>query len=469
MEKNYDGRNRFCFGLGTIGRDMFYTMVSMYILVYVTEVLNVPDATLGLLTAVLLVLKIFDAVNDPMMGLIVDNTKSRFGKFKPWMLIGAILGGACMVLMFWDSGLAGIAYVALFAVIYLVWDVFYGLNDIAYWSMMPTLSTDQKQRERIGSFARICADVGLFAVVVGIVPATNALSDAMESPKLGWFYFAVIIAVVMVAFQLITLFGVKERKGYFKEEERTTLRDMFRVLFRNDQLMWVAIAMSLFMIGYCTTTGFGIHFFKYAYGDENMYSMFALVLGISQLTSLSVFTWFRKRFTRRKLYSGATILVILGYALFFFAPMNMAYIGAAGVMIFLGEAFIQMITLMSLADSIEYGQWKMGKRNESITFSVQPFINKLGAAIANGVLGLTLIISGINAAKTPQDVTAGGITVMKLSMLIFPLIAIVAGYIVYMKKFTIDEKRYAAILADLKERGDISDDQGKEKNAAIPS
>jgi melibiose permease/lactose/raffinose/galactose permease len=126
-----------------------------------------------------------------------------------------------------------------------------------------------------------------------------------------------------------------------------------------------------------------------------------------------------------------------------------------------------MITLMSLTDSIEYGQWKMGKRNESITFSIQPFINKLGAAIANGVLGLTLIISGINAAQTPKDVTAGGITIMKLFMLIFPLIAIVAGYIVYMKKFTIDEKRYASILSDLKGRGDIADDKGNETNVTI--
>jgi melibiose permease/lactose/raffinose/galactose permease len=469
MEKNYDRQNRFCFGLGTIGRDMFYTMVSMNLLFYVTEVLNVPDATLVILTTVLLALKIFDAVNDPMMGLIVDNTKSRFGKFKPWMLTGAIIGGACMVLMFWDSGLSGVAYVALFAVVYLVWDVFYGLNDIAYWSMMPTLSTDQKQRERIGSFARICADVGMFTVVVGIIPVTNMLSEAAGSAKLGWLNFAVIIAVLMIAFQMITLLFVKERKGYFKEEEHTTLRDMFRVLFKNDQLMWVAISMSLFMIGYCTTTSFGLHFFKYAYGDENMYSMFAIVLGISQLTALGMFTWFRRRFTRRKLYSGATILVVMGYALFFFAPMNMAYIGVAGVMIFVGEAFIQMITLMSLADSIEYGQWKMGKRNESITFSIQPFINKLGAAIANGVLGLTLIISGINAAQTPQDVTPGGITVMKTSMLIFPLIAIVVGYIVYMMKFTIDEKRYTAILADLKERGDIAEDQGNDEHVTIAS
>ncbi len=462
MKQNMERRNQYCFGLGTIGRDMFYTMVSMYIMVYITEVLNVPDSTLAIMTVLLLFLRIFDALNDPIMGLVVDNTHSRFGKFKPWILIGALLGGVSMVLMFLDMGLTGAAYAAVFALCYLMWDVFYGLNDIAYWSMMPSLSTDQKQREKIGSFARICANIGLFTVVVGIIPVTNALTAATGSAKTGWFIFAVIVALCMLGFQMITLFGVKEQKGYFKQEEKTTLRGMVKVLFQNDQLLWVAVAMSLFMIGYTTTTSFGVYYFKYAYGDANMYSLFALVLGVSQLTALSVFTWFRKRFTRRKLYTGATALVVAGYILFFFSPMNMAFIGVAGVLIFVGQAFIQMLMLMFLADSIEYGQWKLGKRNESITFSVQPFINKIGGAIANGVLGLTLILSGINTANSSADVTAQGITTLKFSMMILPLVAILAGYLVYMKKFTIDEKRYAQILGDLKARGDIGAQKGSE-------
>jgi sugar (glycoside-pentoside-hexuronide) transporter len=426
------------------------------VMVYITEVLNVPNSTLAMMTALLLVLRIFDAFNDPIMGLVVDNTRSRFGKFKPWILIGALIGGASMVMMFMDLGLTGVAYVAVFAVFYLIWDVFYGLNDIAYWSMMPSLSTNQRQRERIGSFARICANIGLFSVVVGIIPATNAISAVVGNAKTGWMLFALIVALLMLGFLMFTLFGVKEQKGYFKQEEKTTLRQMFNVLVKNDQLMWVAVALSLFMIGYTTTTSFGVYFFKYAYKDENMYSMFALVLGVSQLAALSVFTFFRKRFTRRTLYTAATAMVVAGYILFFFSPMNMAYIGVAGVLIFVGQAFIQMLMLMFLADSIEYGQWKLGKRNESITFSVQPFINKIGGAIANGVLGVTLIVSGINAAQTPADVTAAGITAMKASMLILPLIVIVAGYVVYMRKFKIDEKRYAQILGDLKARGDIS-------------
>ena len=455
MEKNYDRRNRFCFGLGTVGRDMFYTMVSMYIMVYITEVLTVPDATLAVMTTLLLILRVFDAVNDPVMGLIVDNTKTSFGKFKPGILIGAVIGAIGMLLMFLDMGLTGVAYAVVFAVCYLFWDIFYGLNDIAYWSMMPSLSTDQIEREKIGSFARICANIGLFATVVGIIPITNALGEATHSLKQGWFYFALIITALMLGFQAITLIGVKERKGYYKEEESTSLREMFSALFKNDQLLWVAISMSLFMIGYTTTTSFGVHFFKYAYRDENTYAIFAAVLGVSQLSALGVFTLFRKRFSRRKLYTGAIVLVVAGYILFFFSPMNMLFIGAAGVLIFVGQAFIQMLMLMFLADSIEYGQWKLGKRNESVTFSVQPFINKIGGAIASGVLGLTLILSGINSAETPDDVPAGGITILKTSMLLIPLATIVAGYIVYMAKFKIDEKRYAEILADLQERGDL--------------
>lgn len=450
-----DQKNRWFFGLGTIGRDMFYAMVSMYVMVYITEVRIVSDATLAAMTVLLLFLRIFDAFNDPLMGLVVDNTHSRFGKFKPWILVGGVIGGVCMVLLFTDLGFGPTGYIVSFGVCYLLWDVFYGLNDIAYWSMMPSLSTDQKQREKIGSFARICANIGLFTLVVGIIPATNAISAAVGDARKGWSLFAILIAGLMLGFLLFTLLGVKERKGYFKQEEKTTLREMFGALVKNDQLLWVAVSMSLFMIGYTTTTSFGVYFFKYAYGNENMYSVFAAVLGVSQLSALGVFTLVRKRFTRRRLYTVATGLVVLGYILFFVSPMNMAFIGIAGVLIFVGQAFIQMLMLMFLADSIEYGQWKLGKRNESITFSVQPFINKIGGAIANGVLGLTLIISGINAAESAADVTADGILTMKLAMLILPLLVIVAGYIVYMKKFKIDEAFYEKILGDLKERGDI--------------
>ncbi|HOJ80548.1 MAG TPA: glycoside-pentoside-hexuronide (GPH):cation symporter [Clostridiales bacterium] len=448
--------NRYTFGLGTVGRDMLYSLVSMYLIFYLTDILRLPDSMLWWLTAILLIARIFDAVNDPIMGVIVDNTDSRFGKFKPWIAAGALFTGVFTVMMYTDFGLDGAPYLIMFTVIYLLWDVSFTANDIGYWSMLPSLSMDQKEREKIGAFARICADVGLFAVVVGIVPVTNALGSALGSMKKAYFVFTVIISLLMIGGQCITLFGVKEFKGVFKKEEQTTLGGMVRAIFKNDQLLFTVIAMALFMIGYSTTTSFGLYYFKYAYGDENMYPVFALVLGVSQIIALAVFPLFRKKFERKALYAGATALVVAGYMIFFFSPMDMRFIGAAGVLVFLGEAFIQILMLMFLSDTIEYGQWKLGRRNDSVTLSLQPFINKIGNAIASGIVGATVIISGISQAASAADVTEEGLVILKAAMFILPLICILAGYVVYRLKYKIDSKMYSQILADLQARGDIN-------------
>lgn len=448
---NIAKRNRINFGLGTVGRDMLYAMISMYLIFYLTDILDLSDSTMWWITGLLTVLRIFDAVNDPFMGFLVDNTHSKFGKFKPWIVIGGIVGGILLVLLFADFGLKGVGYVVYIGIVYLLWDLTYGANDIAYWSMLPALTFDQSEREKIGSFARICANIGMYLIVVGLVPITNALGGDTKA----WFMLACIVALITWGFLSFTVFGVKENRNLNKKEERTSLKDMAKVIFKNDQLLITAISMALFMVGYCTTTYFGVHYFKYVYKDVEMYSVFAGILGVSQLIALSAFPAFTKKFSRKKLYSISTISVVVGYIIFFFSPMNMIFIGISGVLIFLGQSFIEILMLMFLTDTIEYGQWKFGKRNESITFSIQPFINKIGGALANGIIGATLIISGINSAATPNDVTDRGLLTVKISMFIIPLLFIVSGYIIYLTKFKIDKKMFNNIVSDLKKRGDI--------------
>ena len=451
---NNTKRNRYFFGLGTVGRDMLYNLVSMYFMYYLTDVLNLPDSTMWYMTAALTILRIFDAVNDPVMGVLVDNTRSRFGKFKPWIAIGGVIGGIFTVLLFTDLGLRGAGYVISFIIIYLAWDLTYGANDIAYWSMLPSLSINQGEREKTGSFARICADVGMYIGVIGIPLVAGAMGDDTNA----WFIVAVGIVILSLLFLCFTIFGVREDRSIGTKTDATSLKEMFGVLFKNDQLLFTAISMALFMIGYVITTSFGIYFFKYAFKNEDMYMVFAGILGVSQLLALSVFPAFTKRYSRKQLYAFSTILVVIGYILFFLSPMNMIFLGVAGVLLFIGEAFIQVLMLMFLADTVEYGQWKLGRRNESITFSVQPFINKIGGAIASGIVGVTLIISGINAAQTPNDVTDTGLLIMKFAMLILPLISIAAGYFVYKTKFKIDKEYFEKIVSELKERGDFGEE-----------
>lgn len=450
-------RNRIFFGLGTFGRDMSYTLVSMYLIFFLTDVLNLPDETMWGATIILTALRVFDALNDPFMGLVVDNTRSRFGKFKPGMLIGAVTGAALTLLMFSDLGLTGAGYLALFGLCYLLWDILYGINDIAYWSMLPALSVDQGEREKAGAFAKVCASLGMYLVVVGCVPLTAALAGPLGGAKQAWFALALITALLMVLFQLFTIIGVRENRAQFREEEKTGLRDMWRVLAGNDQLMYTALSMGLFMIGYTTTTTFGIYFFKYAYGDEGMYPLFAMILGVAQLGALLVFPLVARRTNRRRLYLIATVLVLLGYLVFFFSPMHMLFIGLAGLLLFIGQSFINVLMMMFLTDTIEYGQWKLGRRNEAISFSVQPLINKIGGAAANGIVGVTLILSGINRAQSAAEVSPDGLQMMKAAMLLLPMLCILLGYVVYRRKFKIDEAFHKRIVEDLKARGDLRD------------
>jgi melibiose permease/lactose/raffinose/galactose permease len=457
MSEQIIKKNRFTFGLGTIGRDMVYSMVSMYLIFYLSDILQLNDTTILYTTNIMLAARIFDALNDPIMGTIVDNTKSRFGKFKPWIVFGSLLSGLITILLFTDIGLKGSKFIAMFAVLYVAWGIAFTTNDISFWSMLPSLSTSQKEREKIGAFARICANIGLFFVVSGIVPITNALGGILGSMRSAYMVFAIGIVVILLTFQAITVFGVKEVDTPVvtkEQKESTSLTGMFKAIFKNDQLCVTAVSMSLFMIGYMTTTSFGLYFFKYAYKDEGMYSIFALILGVAQLTALSVFPLFSKKFTRKQLYTGSIILVICGYIVFFFSPMNMIPIGIGGLCIFFGQAFIQLLMLMFLADTVEYGQWKLGKRNEGVTFSIQPFINKLGGAIASGIVGYIIVLSGINSASSPDAVTTEGLLLMKLAMLILPLISILAGFIVYLTKFKIDSAFFDRILSDLEKRSE---------------
>lgn len=379
---------------------------------------------------------------------VIDNIRSPWGKFKPAILVGGILSAITSVLLFANIG-TGWSFVVIFGIAYLLWDVTYGINDIGYWTLLPVMSSDQKQRERNGTFARICANIGMYIVMVAWQPVTSALGD---TPQV-WFWCAVVIAAIYLLGLLFPLLGVKEKRVAPEEQESTSFRQMCRALAGNDQLMWTTLAMGLFMVGYCTTVNFAVTYMKYIFGNEGMYVVLVAVVGVSQLGTLAVYPKIAAKMNRRQLYTLGTVLVVIGYVVFFFAEVSIALIALGAVLVFVGQAFIQTLMLMFLADTVEYGQWKLGKRNESITFSIQPFINKIGGAIATGVVSITLLLSGVKTeGGTAEVIDAAGKLTIKSAMFVLPLVFILLGYMIYLKKYKIDEEFYGQILKDLEKR-----------------
>ena len=449
MNEKVSKRNRWMFGIGTIGRDMLYTLISMFLMFYLTDVLDLSDRIMAYITMMMVFVRIFDAFNDPFMGMLVDNTKSKWGKFKPWILIGALLTSIFTILFFYDFKIEGMGFVVIFTVNYLLWEISYTANDIAYWSMLPSLSKDQKEREKIGAVARICANLGMFTLVVGITGFTQFLADKTGSMQQAYFYLSIILVILMLFFQMFTVFGVKEDLENQIVEEQTTVKELFQIIIKNDQLLCISISMSIFMTGYITTTSFGQYYFKYIYGDINMYAVFAAILAVSQITALAVFPLVSKYFKRNTIFTASIGIMVIGYIIFFFAPTTtMLGIGIAGILLFVGQGAIQLLMLMFISDSVEYGEWKFHKRNDSVTLSLQPFINKLGNALASGIVGATVIVAGINESTDVSQVTQQGLDLLKSSMLIVPLILIIISYLIYRKFYRIDEVFYKQIITE---------------------
>ncbi|EFW38823.1 glycoside-pentoside-hexuronide (GPH):cation symporter [Treponema phagedenis] len=436
------------YAFGTFGRDMVFALVSMYLLYYLTDVVNITKETLAWVSLIMVSCRIFDALNDPIMGVIVDNTETGYGKFKPWILGGMIFSALFTVLLFTDFGLQGKKFLLSFAVLYLCWGLSYTAHDISYWSMLPALTQDQKKRGKIGSFAKICATLGLFSVVISIIPITNYLAERFSSKTQAFHIYAFAVVLCMLLCLTPTLLFTVEDKTIQKTKPSTPLNELFSVIVKNDQLLWITISMVLFTIGYTTTSSFGIYYCKYLYGNENAYSLFALVLGISQIASLAAFPILSKKHKRSGIYQLAIVLVICGYFLMYFSEFLLILIAIAGCFIFFGSGLIQILMLMFIADTVEYGQLKLGRRNNSITLSLQPLIYKTGGAVASGIVGATLIFCGIQEQGF-EIMSPAQITLFKIAMLVFPLSCIIFGYFIYTKKYIIDEKKYAEILANL--------------------
>lgn len=443
-------RNRL-FGWGTLGRDMVYTMQSMFLMYFLTDILKLSVGGIAVVTVVMMVLRIFDAVNDPFVGLMIDNTRSKYGKFKPWIVIGGFFSMIASILLFADYKVNEPTYLVIFTLVYLLWGVTYTAHDIGYWAMLPALSQDQHEREKIGSIAKIVANIGLFSVVVGIVPVTEWLSTQVGSIQQAYFVLSIVLSILMFVIMLGICFVVKEDRSLAGTQQKTSVKELVGIIVKNDQLLWIVLATVLFSTAYTTTTSFGLYYFEYIYGDKDMYSVFALILAVAQLSALFVFPVLAKKFSRKQLYGFGTVLVCVGY-FFFYIAHNLLTVSIAGILTFFGDGFIQILMLMFIADCVEYGEWKLGRRNDSITLALQPFIYKFSGALAAGVVGFTVILTGINDAAGPADLSPANVTLFKMAMLVIPLIVIVLGYFVYVKKYKIDSAFYQKIVKALDER-----------------
>ena len=472
--------SRVAYSFGNVGQSAFYNALSTYFIVYVTSSLfsgvdkALATKLIGVITGLVVVIRIAEIFIDPLLGNIVDNTNTKWGRFKPWQLIGGTVSAVLLVLVY--TGLFGLVnvnttlFIVLFVITFIVLDVFYSLRDISYWGMIPALSSDSHERSTytaLGSFGDSIGYNGLTIVVIPIVTYFSYIfTGKHQESQSGWTCFAIIVAILGVLTVCSVAFGTKESSSTLrtKAEDNGGPLAAFKALAQNDQLLWVALSYLLYAIANVATTGVLLFLFKFVLDNQAAYSMTGVIALVSGLIMAPLYPILNKCIPRRVLYIVGMTSMIVAYILLGLFSTNMTVVFIALVLFYIPGTLIQMTAILSLTDSIEYGQLKNGKRNEAVTLSVRPMLDKIGGALSNGITGFIAVAAGMTGNATAADMTPSNIHTFEICAFYVPLILIVLSLLVFMFKVKIDEKMHAKIVKELEAKlasGEIVDDEAQ--------
>ncbi len=452
------GKKQFAaYGLGAVGKDMVYALSASYIMYYYQDILGLSATFVGF---ILMIARVFDAANDPFMGVVVAKTNSRWGKFRPWLFTGTILNAFVLYALFAAPAVSGKALMIYFAVMYILWGVTYTMMDIPFWSMIPAVTSTTKDRENLSVVGRTSAGVGYALINVFTVMAVSKLGGGIE--RTGFRLFALIIAILFVIFILFTCFTIREQKE--ENMQTTSVKEMFKALFNNDQAIVTVVTIVLINSALYITSNLLIYFFKYDIGGttwKDAYTLFTSAGGISQILGMMVvYPILRSKLSNTIIFKLSLCLAIFGYA-FLLALCLLGYssvltmLMVPGVMIFVSNGILTVLTTVFLANTVDYGEVKTGHREESVIFSMQTFVVKAASGLAVFITGVSLDLIGL----TSKDGLGEGIPTfgspllgLRLLMTILPIIGLVLALVLFTRKFILTDIKAEQIRKQLEEK-----------------
>lgn len=333
-------------------------------------------------------------------------------------------------------------------------DIFYSFKDVAFWSMIPALSFSSKEREKTASSARIGSTLGGGLVGVVVMPLVLYFSlskNGGTGDQRGWFAFALMVAIVGIASAIAVALGTHEVHSKLRENKEDTVgfKQIFSTLGKNDQLMWIAVTYGIYAIAINILNSLVLYYFTFIMGKSSLFSIFQTLNIIIGLGAVSIFPKLVDKFDRRKVFTVSIAIMLAGIVVYTFAGKSLALVLIAAEMFQVPQAVVFLVVLMIISDSVEYGQWKLGHRDESLTLSVRPLLDKMGGAVSNGVVGQVAVMAGMTAGATAASITAAGQFKFKAIMFAVPAVLLVIALAVFLKKSTLTEAKHAQIVAEL--------------------
>lgn len=471
--RDVDTVTKWVFSSSGIGRDAAFNLVALFLLTYIQYTMGLTVAQFSAITVIIVLCRIWDGINDPLMGMIIENTHTKWGKFKPWILIGAIINGFIIMTLFFVRP-EGWGFVIFFGITYLLWGMTFTMNDIAYWSMLPSLSSEPRTRDQLTTLVALFASIGAF-LVGGLVPMLTTANMVSAYRNI-----AIFIGILFIVCQILCVLFVKERPDRnVSDKPKISFSKMFSMIKRNDQLLWITIALFFHYLLQSIINALGINmfYFEFGYDGTNM-TIFIAVYAIISIISTAVYPLLTKKLTRMKIVTYAFRLSIIGYIIFFltgyvpFIPKSIVSFCIAGVFVFIGYGLIYLVILVQFSNTIEYDEYLTGERNESISFSLRPLTAKISGAVQQAVVTIVLISSGIYALSQKiselefikdlpvnlrqeqanaiiDTATSDMLLVLRIGIAVVPLILEIIVYYIIKKKCFINEHVYKIIIDEL--------------------
>ena len=478
-------KNLIMFPLGTVGRDMVYYLFTSCIMTFVLFTRSLTNSQFAAITAIVVAARIFDALNDPIMGNIIERTRTRWGKFKPWLVIG-ILSTSVVVYLAFNTDLQGWSFVWFFGIIYFMYSITYTMHDISYWGMVPALSSDANARNQFTARATLFAGIGgtVASVLIPIFTVGDMAIGGSTTTAYG--IIALIVCILAPLFLCFTIFGVREKREY-TDAPPVSFKKIWKTITGNDQLLWISLIFLLQQIGNgFIVSGIGSTYIYFDFGYEGgLFSLFSIV-GMSVTAFLMIFyPAISRKIKRKKLMGILAAISLVGYAvmlaagLFLPSDMTKFWMVVVGYMLSnFGQYGYYLIMMISIINTVEYNEYRTGERDEAIIASLRPFLTKLASALIVLITNASYIIFGVTGytnrisdfenqcarklitesekissiSGVIRGIEPGKTLALLLCMVIIPCALMLVSYVLYKKHYKLDEDEYARICSELEAR-----------------
>ena len=441
---------RFSYGCGDLGCNIIYSAMAAFLLFYYTDYVHISAGIVG---TIMLVSRIFDGVTDLIMGVIVDRTKSKMGKCRPWILRMAIPFAIAGILLFSvPSGLGQTAKIAYIFITYnLVSSVIYTAINVPYATLNALITQDQYERSVLSIFRMILATTGTLIITNLTLPLVQAFGNNASAWTKAFAVFGVLAVIIF----LITFTGTKERvkPSEHTKQEKIPFFKGIRLLFQNKYWIMITLTLVFIFIIYSLNGGAAVYYAKVVLKNPNLVGPMNLVASIVQIVAMFFTAFIIKKIGKRNMLILGAIIYGLGFAMFAFVGTSYIGIMIASGLKGVGNAGISSCMFAIVSDTIEYGEWKTGYRTEGLINSASSFGFKVGNGLGSAMLGWILALGGYAEKAVAQSASA--LTAINALFIYIPVLA--AVLIVAIMCFYKLDKEYDGIVTDLKEERGVAD------------